>query len=211
MRQSAKTADRKGPAGRRQLSFEDMQAEIDALKAELAEAKAELQEAQGRETATAEVLGIISSSPGRLEPVFDAMLANAVRICGGTFGLLALRDGGGFRGVAAYGVGADVFPLTRLHHPPPGTGLAALQATKKTTQVADCAAEPAYDPVRALSPAFAGMRTALHVPMLKESELLGAIIVYRDQVAAVSKERNRARREFWETGGHCDRECATHH
>src|SRR4029079_10916313 len=92
------------------------------------------------------------------------------------------RERDGFRGAAVHGVGADVFPLSRLHHPPPGTGLAALQATKQTTQVADCATDPAYEPVRAASSAFAGMRTALHVPMLKEGELIGAIIIYRGEV-----------------------------
>jgi signal transduction histidine kinase len=96
--------------------------------------------------------------------------------------MLALVDGDGFRGAAAYGVGSDFFPLSRLHHPPPGTGLAGLQQSKQTTQVSDCAADPAYDPVRALNPSFTAMRTGLHVPMLKEDQLLGAIVIYRDQV-----------------------------
>src|SRR6266446_881939 len=143
----------------------------------------ETREALDQQTATAEVLGIISSSPGRLEPVFDAMLANAVRICGGKSGMLALADGGGFRGVAVQGVGTEFMAaLSRIHHPPPGTGLDLLLKTRQTTHISDCAASPAYDPVRAFNPAFAAVRTALHVPMLKESELLGAILIYRDQV-----------------------------
>jgi GAF domain-containing protein len=160
----------------------DLQKSYAELEQRVADRTAELSEALDQQTATAEVLGIISSSPGQLQPVFEAVLANAVRICGGRFGLLALRERDGFRGAAVHGVGADVFPLSRLHNPPPGTGLATLQATKQTTQVADCATDPSYEPVRAASSAFAGMRTALHVAMLKEGELIGAIIIYRGEV-----------------------------
>jgi GAF domain-containing protein len=118
-----------------------------------------------------------------LEPVFDAMLASAIRVCAGRSGMLAVFEDRGFRGVAAHEVGNEFTDtLSRLHHPLPGTGLDILQKTLQTIQIADCAAEPAYDPVRALNPAFATIRTALHVPMLKENQLLGAIITYRDQV-----------------------------
>jgi adenylate cyclase len=143
----------------------------------------ETREALDRQTATAEVLGIISSSPGRLEPVFDAILGSAVRVCAGKFGMLALTENTGFRGVAAHEVGSE-FPatLSRIHEPPPGTGLNLLWETLQTVQIVDCATDPAYDPVRALNPAFATVRTALHVPMLRKGTLLGAIVIYRDQV-----------------------------
>jgi hypothetical protein len=115
-------------------------------------------EALDRQTATAEVLGIISSSPSRLEPVFEAILASAVRVCGGKFGMLALTEDAGFRGVAALGVGSE-FPatLSRLRDPPPGTGLERLRKTLQTVQVGECAGDPAYDPVRVLNPAFASV------------------------------------------------------
>jgi two-component system NtrC family sensor kinase len=143
----------------------------------------ETREALERQTATADVLEIISSSPGRLEPVFEAVLANAVRICGGSFGMLALRDGDGFRGVATVGVSRELSDgLSRVHQPPPGTGLHRLQETAQTIQIADCAAEPAYDRVRKIVPLFNNVRTALHVPMLKDDQLLGAILIYRDEV-----------------------------
>jgi GAF domain-containing protein len=143
----------------------------------------ETREALERQTATSEVLGIISSSPGRLEPVFDAVLTNAIHICDGTFGMLGLIDGDGFHGVAAHGVGT-IFTdtVSRMRHPPPGTGLDRMQKEMRTVEVADCLAEPAYEPVRVANPAFAKVRSALHVPMLKGDVLLGAIFIYRDKV-----------------------------
>ena len=143
----------------------------------------EQREALERQTATTEVLSIISSSPGRLEPVFEAMLANAVRICAGNFGTLALYDGDGFRGVAVHGA-ASSFPdtLSRFHRAAPGTTLDGLEVTLRTVQMADVAAEPAYDPVRALNPEYARVRSHLCTPMIKENRLLGAILIYRDRV-----------------------------
>ena len=143
----------------------------------------EQREALERQAATAEVLGIIASSPARLEPVFEAMLANAVRICAGTFGTLALYDGEGYRGVAAHGAPFS-FPdtLSRFRRPVPGTTLDGLEKTLRTVQLADCAAEPAYDPVRAANPEYARVRSHLCTPMIKDNQLLGAILIYRDRV-----------------------------
>jgi len=153
------------------------------LEAELERRTAERDEALAQQAAAAEVLQIVASSPERLEPVFEAILRNAVRICGGTFGVLAIREGDGFRGAAAHGVGPEFTDtLTRFYHPVPGTTLDTVQETKRTIQIADCAAEPAYEPVRARNPAHAMVRTHLCVPMLRDSGLLGAILVYRDEV-----------------------------
>ncbi|HEY1799158.1 MAG TPA: GAF domain-containing protein [Stellaceae bacterium] len=163
----------------------DLEASYAELENRVEERTAELAGLLDQQTATAEVLEVISSSPGRLEPVFEAVLENAVRICGGSFGMLGLRDGDGFRGVATHGADPDLSAgLTRIHHPPPGTGLRRMQETLETVAVLDCAAEPAYDAVRANIPAMALVRTALHVPMLKESEFLGAIMIYRREVLA---------------------------
>ena len=153
------------------------------LEAELERRTAERDEALAQQAAAAEVLQIVALSPERLEPVFEAILRNAVRICGGTFGVLAIREGDGFRGAAAHGVGREFTEtLTRFYHPVPGTTLDTVQETKRTIQIADCAAEPAYEPVRARNPAHAMVRTHLCVPMLRDSQLLGAILVYRDEV-----------------------------
>jgi len=143
----------------------------------------ETREALDRQAATAEILGIIASSTGRLEPVFEAILANAVRICGGTWGVLALYDGDGYSGAAAHGVGSEfTATLSRFHHPVPGTTLDLVRQSKQTIQVEDCAAEEAYTLVRAHNPEHAKVRTHLCVPMLREDELLGTILIYRNEV-----------------------------
>jgi GAF domain-containing protein len=143
----------------------------------------ETREALERHAASAEVLGVISSSPGDLEPVFETIMVNAVRICDGTAGVLALRDGDGFRGAAAHGFGASFMEnLTRLHRPVPGTTLDLVEREPRTVQMLDLLAVPAYDAIRSLVPEYATVRTHLAVPMIKEKELLGAILVYRDEV-----------------------------
>jgi adenylate cyclase len=153
------------------------------LRRMLEERTAERDEALERQTATAEVLGIISSSPGRLEPVFEAVLGNAVRMCGGIFGMLALYEDGGFRGVATHGLSEEfTATLSKLGQPPRGTGLQLLQTSLQTVQVKDAASDPAYGPVRSLNPHFAKVRTALHVPLLRDATLIGAILIYRDLV-----------------------------
>src|SRR5215469_11777382 len=85
----------------------DLERRLAERTAALTEAQSERDEALARETATAEVLGVMSSSPGRLEPVFNAILANAVRICGGASGVLALIDRDGFHGASTHGVGTN--------------------------------------------------------------------------------------------------------
>ena len=81
----------------------ELERELETRTRELAEAREHLAEALARETATSEVLQVISSSPGGLEPVFETMLANATRICEASYGTLWLCEGGGFRAVALHG------------------------------------------------------------------------------------------------------------
>ena len=144
-----------------------------------------------RQTATAEVLRIISSSPGELQPVFDAMLQNATRICEATLGTLFLYKGDAFRAVAVHGDSyyadlsrrePDVNMRTDVHK---GTPLERLTHTKKFLHIHDLRADEGYlsgNPrIKALVES-AGARTHLVVPMLKDNELVGAIVIYRQDV-----------------------------
>jgi GAF domain-containing protein/very-short-patch-repair endonuclease len=143
----------------------------------------ETREALAQQTATAEVLQVINSSPGDLAPVFDAMLEKATRLCGAKYGQLATYRADGFRGVAAVGLpmeSADA--LSRIGHPPPETVLGLVERTKQTAQMADIAREPSYEAVFRINPWLRRVHTALVVPLLKDGELVGTIHAFREEV-----------------------------
>ena len=147
----------------------------------------ELSEALEQQTATSEVLGVISSSPGELAPVFQTMLENATRICQAKFGVMWLFEGEGFRSVAVHGPPAHVEQRRRkpVIYPGPELPLGQIARTRQIVHVADIRAEKAYIEG---SPTFVplvddgGARTLLSVPMLKENALIGAISIYRQEV-----------------------------
>ena len=143
----------------------------------------ELRESLEQQTATSEVLGVISSSPGELEPVFQAMLANAVRICEAKFGMLYLAEGEAYRTVAMHNAPqalADFIKRRGPFQPTPGGYLDRVMRTKQVSHTADVTAEA----VVSLSPAatLGGARSTVTVPMLKDDELIGALIIYRQEV-----------------------------
>ena len=147
----------------------------------------ELSESLEQQTATSEVLKVISSSPGELEPVFNAMLENAVQICEAKFGILFLSEGEAFRTVALHGAPPAYAEARRrepVFRPNPGMASGGVARTKQPVQIADIRAEPAYtgDPQRFAILELAGARTMLNVPMLKEDELVGQIAIYRQEV-----------------------------
>ena len=148
----------------------------------------ELRESLQQQTATSEVLQVISSSPGDLEPVFQAMLENAIRICEAKFGFLWLSEADGFRAVARHGIPpalAESYQREPLVRPAPHIPLGRLARTRKVFQVPDITAEPGYlegfEPLVELAD-LGGARTLLLVPMLKESQLVGAITIYRQEI-----------------------------
>ena len=132
------------------------------------------------------MLKVISSSPGELNAVFEAMLENAVRICGATFGNLWLREGDGFRVGATHGAPTAYVDYLRsqdVFHPDPRAGLGQVLRTKEAFQVADVAAAPTHgDKRRQALIELAGARTLINVPMLKDNEVVGAIGIYRQEV-----------------------------
>jgi transcriptional regulator with GAF, ATPase, and Fis domain len=141
----------------------------------------ERDEALEQQRATSEVLKVISSSPGELEPVFKAMLESALRICEAEFGMLMLHSGDGSFDTRVM-VGAppalvDVL-LYQSFTPPPGNPLDRMLRTKKTVHVVDAAAEKA----KPLSALLAGARSHISVPMVKQKEVVGAISIYRTEV-----------------------------
>ena len=143
----------------------------------------ELRESLERQTATAEVLGVISSSSGNLAAVFESMLDNVLRICSARFGLLLLSEGEGFRPASMRGLGpGHVEGLKRFAgRPGPLTAIGQLATTKRTVHFPDLIATEAFaarDPLM-VATVNDGSRAILAVPMLKDEQLLGAIVVYR--------------------------------
>jgi two-component system, NtrC family, sensor kinase len=150
----------------------------------------ELSEALEQQTATSEVLRVISSSPGDLHPVFETILANATRICEAKFGNLFLYEQDAFRAGALHGAPPAYAKQWRQNpvvylRDHPLIPLARLAETKKVEHIADLRGERGYiegDPVFVTLVESAHARTMLLVPMLKESELVGAIVIYRQEV-----------------------------
>ncbi len=168
----------------------------DALAQQTATSR-ELSEALEQQAATSEVLSVISSSPGALEPVFDAMLANATRICEAKFGNLWLREGNVFRSVAMHAESSryaewwrqePAFDL-RQH---PRSLLGRVAGTKKVVHITDMMMDVGYrerDPRVVALVEAAGARTVLVVPMLKDEELVGAIGIYRLEVRPLTDKQ----------------------
>src|SRR5262245_26918063 len=147
----------------------------------------ELSEALEQQTATSEVLQVISSSPTELEPVFQAMLANAVRVCDAKLGSLVLCDGDLLRPVARYNMppemGTDLRKLDpRAYRVDQETSLARAARTKQIVHTADIKKEPFLDEsIRAVAVKY-GLRTVLAVPLLQKNAVLGVIVIYRQEV-----------------------------
>jgi GAF domain-containing protein/CheY-like chemotaxis protein len=152
----------------------------------------QLSEALEQQTATSEVLRVISSSQGELEPVFAAILDNAVRICDAKFGTFYLSEGGGFRAVAMHNAPpAFADARSAVVHPPPDSSLGRAAKTRQAAQVADVTKLQGYvegDPFLVSAVERGGYRTVISVPMLKEDELIGAISIYRQEVRPFGDE-----------------------
>src|SRR5262249_9332307 len=156
---------------------------------ELRQRTTDLGEALEQQTATADVLRVISSSPGELEPVFRPMLEKAVRLCDATFGFLHLYEDGKFITAATRynpppAFAEDVVKRGQLH-PGPLHPLVRISETKQLLHIYDYAEASAYkqgDPMAVRLVELAGARTLIEVPMLKEGDLIGAIAIYRQEV-----------------------------
>src|SRR6516162_6615728 len=143
----------------------------------------ELRESLDQQTATASVLGVISSSPGELQPVYDAMLHDAVRLCDAKFGNIYRWNGDALNLVATHNTPTALIEARRRSPLRPHADFLVAQIIRNKTliHIADLVAEPAYSE---LKPAIelGGIRTLLVVPMLKDDELIGVLSIYRQEV-----------------------------
>ena len=157
---------------------------------ELRQRTADLSESLEQQTATSEVLKVISASGGELQPVFETLLANATRLCGAKFGNLHLSEGDGFRAVAMYNVPAAFAEARKgepaVYRPEPGGLLYRLAETKAPVVITDAASEPGYvhrsNKKLVTAVDLGGFRSNLAVPMLKDEALIGAIVIYRQEL-----------------------------
>jgi GAF domain-containing protein len=147
----------------------------------------ELKQSLEQQTATADVLRVISSSPGVLDPVFQAMLENAVRICDAKFGILWRYDNEAFDPVALFSAPEALAEFVRQRgrfQPSAGTALDLILGTKDIVRIDDAMKEPALGTARR-----GGARSLIIVPMLKDNALIGAITIYRQEVKPFANEQ----------------------
>ena len=153
----------------------------------------ETREALEQQTATAEVLGVINSSPGELAPVFDAMLEKAMRLCEAAFGVLRTYDGAQLNAVAMRGVPDAYADFAREPlRPGPETGLGRMLRGERVVHIADITADEVYrssDRLRVATVELGGARTLLVVPLRTDDALLGVITIYRQEVRPFTEKQ----------------------
>jgi signal transduction histidine kinase/CheY-like chemotaxis protein len=185
-RSDAPTAARQGSP-----SVVDLQKQLDARTRQL-------DEAIEREHATAEVLRAIAGSSGELGPVFNAVLANAVQLCDAKFGNLYVREGDALRIAAMHGAPPEYVEQRRrnpLLRPRPGTMLGQAMATRHPVQIADIRDEADHTETElegatgAKLASLAGARTVLSVPILREGEPIGAVIIFRREISPFTEQQ----------------------
>ena len=152
----------------------------------------ETREALDQQTATAEVLQVINSSPGDLAPVFDAMLDKAMRLCQAAFGLLHTYDGERFRALAISGVSRATAEALQEWIPDPGSALERIVLGDRVVHIPDVVATEAYRSgvaSRLKLVELTGARTALWVALRKDDAPVGAFVIYRKEVRPFSDKQ----------------------
>jgi GAF domain-containing protein len=161
----------------------DLQRQLAEREAELVECKAERDEALEQQTATAEVLQVINSSPGDLAPVFDTILEKAHSLCGADHGSLFLQDGEIFRAIASRGMPEAMTGPLRDGIPANDSPLALpLMAGELFVHVHASALDEHPNWIKRALDAVSGHRTLLSIPLRKNDALLGMIVAGRFEV-----------------------------
>src|SRR4029079_9804760 len=162
----------------------------------------ELRESLQQQIATADVLKVISASPGDMKPVFEAMLNNALRLCEAKFGHILLYDGERFHATHLHDVPPPYRDYWQKHgpiRPDPKTGLGRIVRDKRMFHIPDLKADPAYaarEPLRVVTVEQAGARSFAGVPMLKDGKLVGAIVIYRQEVRPFTERQIELQTNF---------------
>ena len=173
------------------------------LLSELRQRTNDLSESLEQQTATSEVLKVISSSAGELQPVFETMLAKAVELCEASFGAMWLVEGEGYRTAALHGdlpeAYVEQWRSGTLHRPKADVPMVRAIRSREPVHVTDMLKDTAYlegDPLPVSVVEIAGIRTLLTVPMLKEGEAVGVITIYRKEVRAFSDKQIELLKNF---------------
>ena len=176
----------------------------------------ETREALEQQTATAELLQVINSSPGDLAPVFDAMLERAMRLCDASFGALVTVHDKDVALVAQRNVPSQL--LDYLTRQPieldPASQLGQAIQSCRVLHISDDSLSKAYRqgvPNAVAAVELGGVRTVLHVPLTKDSQVLGDFVIFRQEVAAVHRQADRSVAELRGAGGDRNGECAADH
>ena len=164
---------------------------------EVAQLRRDLHEAHEQQTATSKVLQVIASSSGDLQPVFDAMLANATRLCEASYGTLWLHENDGQMSMAALhgrlpGTFRGKWAVGTLHRPSSSVPTARVFETGKPVQITDLNEDRSYserDPLAVASVDVGGIRSLIAVPMLKDAAVVGVMTIYRREVRPFTEKQ----------------------
>ena len=198
------------PVGRTRKSRADLEQQLEKYRRDLTESLEQ-------QTATSEVLRVISSSPGELEPVFQAMLASATQTCEAKFGLLYRIQGDSARIISRLGIPPALTEYLKRgpHRPPlnrrlnPLTPIGRVAQSRQSVQIADLRTDQSYldrDPLIVAAIELAGIRTLLVVPMIKNDALMGAVAIFRQEVRPFTDKQIELVQNFAESGRHRHRE-----